>query len=225
MSKTGFYLAGLAAMAMAAPAFGQTSTTQQGYAIEAQDLGTALRAFAAASGREVIADAALVAGKRSAPLAGRLDAEAALAQLLRGTRLTAQGIDGAFVIRAGASGQAEGNGSEIVVVGTRIRGAAPVGSPVTIIDRNDLERSGRGTIQSFLETIPSNFGGGQNESTLGSSSRNNSGENQGFGSSINLRGLGSSATLVLFDGNRPALGGTSGTFADVSLTRSAGSSN
>ncbi|MES2338762.1 MAG: TonB-dependent receptor [Pseudomonadota bacterium] len=212
------YLAGTAVAAvLAAPAAAQAPADRQHYAIAAQELGAALRAFSRASGRDVIADDVIVSGKRSARVSGNLDARTALQRLLSTSGLRADIVDGGFVVRDTLTASGAGNAVEIVVTGTRIRGAAPVGSPVTIIDRAAIDRSGRGTIQSLVETIPSNFGGGLNESVNGTTSRNNAGNNVALGSSINLRGLGPNSTLILFDGNRPALGGVSGLFADVSL--------
>lgn len=211
------YLLGAAALAIAAPAAAQPQDSRRSYRIEAQDLGAALRAFSIASGRDVIADAAIVEDKRSARLTGDYDPQTALARLLRRTGLRAELVDGGFVIRPMALPGAEGNAPDIVVVGTRIRGVAPTGAPVMVVDRTDVERSGRATVQGLFETIPANFSGGLNEAVAGTTSRNNAGDNAALGSSINLRGLGPSSTLVLFDGNRPALGGVNGTFADVSL--------
>src|SRR3546814_19322789 len=59
--------------------------------------------------------------------------------------------------------------------------------------------------------------GGSNETTTGATTRNGTGNDSTLGSSINLRGLGTNSTLVLIDGARPALGGTGGLFADISL--------
>lgn len=224
MNTFGHYLAGtVAAAAIMAPAAAQAPVQRQRYALEAQDMGAALRAFSRISGREVLADAAVIAGKRSRRVAGEFDAATALARLLSDAGLRADQVDGAFIIRASdasaaqAGNASETQGGEVVVTGTRIRGAAPVGSPVTVIDRAALERSGRGTVTGLVETLPSNFGGGLNEAVTGTTSRNNAGNNIALGSSINLRGLGPTSTLVLFDGNRPALGGVSGLFADVSI--------
>ena len=55
--------------------------------IPAQPLAAALLAYSQAAGAEVFVDDALVAGRRSAPLAGRYDTEAALRRLLTGTGL------------------------------------------------------------------------------------------------------------------------------------------
>ena len=169
----------LASAALAAP-----SATD--FAIPAQSLGAALRAYSTATGREVIAATALVDGKRGAAVTGRYTPAAALDALLRGTGVHAELIDNVFVIRADTV--AAGNDPDIVVTGTRIRGAAPVGAPLTVIDRAAITASGRGTIQSLLETLPSNFGGGQNEATQGVTTRNGSTENIGLGSTLNLRG-------------------------------------
>jgi outer membrane receptor protein involved in Fe transport len=73
----------------------------------------------------------------------------------------------------------------------------------------------------MVESIPQNFGGGASESNVGTTIRGGAGYNLAFGSSINLRGLGTSSTLVLFDGVRPALSGQSGQFVDTSLVPSA----
>ena len=201
------------ALILASAALAEPALTD--FVIPAQRLGTALRAYSTATGREVIAATALVEGKRGAAVTGRYAPAAGLAVLLHGTGVHAELIGNAFVIRADTV--AAGNDLDIIVTGTRIRGAAPVGAPLTVIDRAAITTSGRGTIQSLLETLPSNFGGGQNEATQGVTTRNGSTENIGLGATLNLRGLGSAATLVLFDNNRPALGGTDGTFADVSL--------
>ena len=191
----------------------------QSYDIPEQDLPGALRSFAAASGREVIAPSALIASKRSRGARGELSAEQAIGQLLAGTGLEWEIVEGAFVVRTrepSPRDEAAIDG-DIVVTGTRIRGAAPVGSNLITIDRQAIDRSGYATTQQLLSSLPQNFGGGANEGTVGFSVRNNTSTNYGFGSGVNLRGLGSTSTLVLIDGSRPALGGGSGTFVDLTL--------
>lgn len=200
------------------------------YDIAAQPLSSALQRYAEISGRQVVADGALLAGKRSNRVAGIFSADAALSRLLAGSGLTAELVDGALVLRPGngdaaapagsTDGEIDGHrgsgGDAILVVGTRIRGQSP-SSPVVTIDREAIEKSGMASAQQLLQALPQNFGGGQNESTLGAGTRNNAGTNANYGSSVNLRGLGASSTLVLIDGNRPALGGLGGVFADLSL--------
>lgn len=212
-----------AAIAIQVPAAqAQTQPVQQSYNIAAQDLGAALQRYSQISGREVIASTSLVEGKRSARVQGRLTADTALSRLLAGTGLNVELVEGAWVLRSGnadaaETGSTESGGESIVVTGSRIRGAGPTGSPVVSIDREAIEKSGYSTVQQLLQSLPQAFGGGSNEATTGATTRNGTGNDATLGSSINLRGLGTSSTLVLIDGSRPALGGVGGLFADISL--------
>jgi iron complex outermembrane recepter protein len=190
--------------------------------IPAADLSQALDVFARQSGVPIVASPALLHGRRSAATAGTLAPLQALEAILAGTGLHAEIVDGAFVVRRNRPAKdgppAPGDAADIVVTGTRIRGAAPIGSPVMVIDRKAIEESGRATLSDFLQTIPQNYGGGQTEATAGGNSiRGGAYVNTGYGTGINLRGLGSSSTLTLFDGNRPALGGYTASFSDISL--------
>lgn len=212
---------GVSATALYAPA-ACAQNSQHSYSIEAQPLSDALRQYSDISGREVIAASSLLEGRRSSRVQGRLSPDAALARLLAGTGLTIERVEGTWVLRAGNADAAEPGPTEapneaIVVTGSRIRGAGPVGSPVVTIDRTAIETSGYGTVQQLLQALPQNFGGGPTETTLGATTRNGAGSDATYGSSINLRGLGPSSTLVLVDGLRPPLGGTGGVFADISL--------
>lgn len=218
--KWGGAVAAIAAVALASAADAQNGLRT--YDIAEQPLDRAIASFADQSGRELVVDAALLAGKRSGRVAGPLPVRMAIDRLLAGTGLVAREVDGAFVITAARAQRAdqvrsESDDGDIVVTGTRIRGAAPVGSPLIVLDRAAIERSGRGTIADIFQAIPQNFGGGPNEATSGTTARNGAGSGGSGGSSINLRGLGTGSTLVLIDGNRPALAGGSGTFTDISL--------
>lgn len=212
----------VAAFALASPAWAQREAAQD-YALPAQDLSRSVRAVAAASHRNIIASADLLAGRTAPALVGRHQARQALDILLRGSGLEVEVVGDALLVRpSDRAARPEPTpraaaDDELVITGTRIRGSAPVGAPLITIDRTDIDRSGYATTQQILQSIPQNFGGGPNESTLGASVRNGAGSNSGYGSSLNLRGLGSTSTLVLFNGNRPALGGLSGVFADLSL--------
>ncbi|MEX6634781.1 TonB-dependent receptor plug domain-containing protein [Hyphococcus lacteus] len=111
---------------------------------------------------------------------------------------------------------------EVIVTGTNIRGIAPDSSPTMTFDRNDLDVSGAATLQDFLQTIPQNFGGGSNATVVGGlpndfSASYNSGRAGTYGSSANLRGLGSGSTLVLLNSQRIAPASGLGNFVDISL--------
>ena len=99
---------------------------------------------------------------------------------------------------------------EVIVTGSHIRGEASAGSHVQVLELGDIDASGYGTVQDVLNTVPQNYGGGAAEdfnTALGNFNR---------GVGVNLRGLGSDATLVLVNGRRQALSGTEGNFVDIS---------
>ena len=215
---------GVSATAFYAPS-ACAQTGEQTYNIEAQRLSDALRKYSDISGREVIAASSLLEGRRSNRVRGRLSPDEALSRLLSGTGLTIELVEGAWVLRSGnvdarETGSTDRTDEAIVVTGSRIRGAGPVGSPMTTVDRDVLDRSGRATLADFIQTIPQNFSGGPTEANVGFSNRGKASSNIAYGTGINLRGLGPGATLTLFDGSRPALGGGSGAYADVSLVPS-----
>ena len=193
----------IAALA-SAPAHAQVE--QRSFEIAAQPLGDALRKYSDVSGRHILYSADLVQGKRSKAVRGRMSSDAALTRLLAGSGLNVELVDGTLVLRAGNGDAAEdlsstdetpetAAGDAIVVTGSRIRGAGPVGSPVLTLDREAIEKSGYGTVQQLLQSLPQNFGGGPTETTLGATTRNGAGSDATYGSSINLRGLGASPSL------------------------------
>ena len=69
-------------------------------------------------------------------------------------------------------------------------------SPVQVITRADIEKTGKLTIGEVLRDIPSNTGNSFNETFTNSFSPGSSG--------VSLRGLGQKATLVLINGRRTA---------------------
>lgn len=108
-----------------------------------------------------------------------------------------------------------GKMDEIVVTGTNIRGAAPVGASVTILNRADIELSGVSDLPQLLRRIPQNFNGGITAQTqTGAGGAQGTAYSVG-GTGFNLRGLGNDATLTLINGRRFAATGI-GNFFDVS---------
>ncbi|WP_420138901.1 TonB-dependent receptor domain-containing protein [Sphingomonas sp.] len=89
--------------------------------------------------------------------------------------------------------------AEIVVTGSRVRGEAPVGSPVISLGRDQITASGAVTIDRVIKEIPQVFDLGVSENSRGQSG--GSGNNT-YGNSVNLRGIGPYATLILVDGHR-----------------------
>ena len=203
------------------PAAAAQGSAPQAVQLPVLDLSEALRELAVQTGRSIIAPDELVRGRRAPALSGTYTAEQAVAILLEGSGLAVRPVDGALVISAPGDARTPvrdaADQAGITVTGTRIRGTAPVGSAVILIDRGAIERSGYVTTQDILQTLPQNFGGAPNEGTTAISLDPNTGKNTGTGSSLNLRGLGNASTLVLLNGDRPPLGGFAGVFSDLSL--------
>jgi iron complex outermembrane recepter protein len=105
---------------------------------------------------------------------------------------------------------------EIVVTGTHIRGATDSVSPSQVYTREQIDQSGAGSVAEFLRKLPQNFGD-VSENTINGVAGVSLSQNAVGGSGVDLRGLGSDATLVLVDGRRIAPGNYLGNFADVSL--------
>ena len=94
---------------------------------------------------------------------------------------------------------AEESADDIVVTGSRVRGAAPVGSTVIDIGRGDIESSSAATIDRLIREIPQVLDLGVSENSRAQAGGSG---NIVYGNTINLRGIGPYATLVLIDGHR-----------------------
>ena len=109
---------------------------------------------------------------------------------------------------------------EIVTTGSRIRGAQSA-SPIVTIDRAEIDMAGFATVEEVVEHLPQNFGAGAGSdidttnttnfaNTVGGDVRARAG-----GTSVNLRGLGPSATLVLLNGRRISPSGLAAGFTNI----------
>ncbi|MDV3455856.1 TonB-dependent receptor [Sphingomonas sp. HF-S4] len=215
----------------------------QEFHIGAGPLGEALVAYARATRRQLLYSSALVAGRTSQAVHGQYSDDEALRILLRGTGLIVRRAGNAFVLvqqpqtqsRAAPARPRPGRAkpapmqafephrapedrdeSAIVVTGTNIRGPSEGNSQVITIDRSEIDRAGHGTVGEAIAALPQNFGGtGTEDTSLTAADRST--QNIGLGTSANLRGLGSDATLTLVNGRRLAGSGGQGDFSDISL--------
>jgi len=87
----------------------------------------------------------------------------------------------------------------LVVTGSRIRGAAPVGLNVIGLEREDLDVASGLTTDRMIREVPQVFNLGVSDASRGQSG---GAGNIVFGNAINLHGIGPYATLVLVDGHR-----------------------
>jgi outer membrane receptor protein involved in Fe transport len=204
--------------------------------IAAQPLSGALSEFARQARVNALYFSDDLRGLTSPPLQGAFTRQEALDRLLArsrysghitGTNLVLVENDPALPQRGSAASSAVERGAladagrpdenpheeEIVVTGTRIRGAPPAGSNVLTLDREAIDALGRSTVQDVIQSLPQNFAGSQNEATqLGTRDARS---NLTFSSTVDLRGLGADATLTLVNGRRLAPAGF-GNFVDIS---------
>jgi outer membrane receptor protein involved in Fe transport len=207
----GVLLVSAATLIMAGSALAQAAAHR--FDIPAQDAVTGLQAFARQSGKTVLFPFDAVRGKRTPAVTGnRPDAEV-LAQLAAAAGLVVSSDDGKTItLRPGPQGEAAADSAvfveQLVVTGSRIRGAPPA-SPVTTITSTEMRNAAQHDLGEVIRAIPQNFAGGQNP-TVGGRSGASSANGNGA-STLNLRGIGNDATLTLLNGHRPSTNGLSGT--------------
>lgn len=179
---------------------------RQGYSLPAQPLAQSLREVSTRTGRSIVAPAELLRGLGAPAISGDYSFEEAVEALLAGSGLVARKVGDGVVIERRQADEALPAAAEqqdaIVVTGTRIVGA-PVASSVVAIGQDDIRSQGLSDLGEVARRIPQSFGGGQNPG-IGANVPTASGGDVGGGSSLNLRGLGSDATLTLLNGHRLA---------------------
>jgi iron complex outermembrane receptor protein len=91
---------------------------------------------------------------------------------------------------------------EVVITGTTIKRInAETALPVQVLKAEDIERTGASTVEELIRTLASV------DSAGGRTTAQQTGAQTGAISTISLRGLGSSRTLVLIDGKRSTVYG------------------
>ncbi|MBJ7483470.1 TonB-dependent receptor [Brevundimonas sp.] len=211
---------GALALAAATPVVAQSQAPSIQFRVPAGPLNAALPLFAAQSGEQILYSTDLVAGRQSPGVSGALGTDQALTALLQGTGLRARrsSPNTLVVFDPGARAETSDDATqlaEIVVTGSLIRGVGDGPSPVITVTRDDIDRQGHGTVAQALAALPQSFGGTGNDAAM-SNGGDRTGTNSFYASGVNLRGLGSDATLVLVNGRRMAGTGNKGDFADVS---------
>ncbi len=220
----------VSSMAAATPTMAQNGATAEktySFSIPAQDLKSALRAFARTSGQQIVFDDKAVANKRAPALIGAFTATRGVDRLLAGSGLDAtRGRSGVIVVRpsergvaraqnntaslaaqaqpatevgqvAGAAVEDAPEEAEILVTGSRIQRQVGADSPVPIIGINQEDIQAAGATE--LSEILADYPAVTSGDSLSSS---NGGINQAGLSTVDLRGLGANRTLTLIDGRR-----------------------
>lgn len=114
--------------------------------------------------------------------------------IVKNTNLS--GILGALLLSLSISVQAEEDIEEVVVTGSYIKGSAEdASSPISVIDREDMNMSGNPSILEMIRNL------GPSSGIDGETNQFQSNGLEGS-SNINLRGLGPARTLVMLNGKR-----------------------
>ena len=194
------------------------------FSIPPGPLADALTAFAQQSRLQILFDTQLVAGRRSAGVSARLSASQALQTLLGDSGLAAVEVNAnTYVLKASpappkperksartAPRTADRDASAVELLPVQITGSHirrtewGLASPVTVITREDIERSGLTTLADVLRLQP-----GIEVAARPEVMASRPGDNYAYGgaagaSAVGMRGLGARATLVLVDGRRVA---------------------
>ena len=183
--------------------------------IDSQSAGTALLALSEASGVQIMIPQNAGSHVQVPSVKGEHSLTDALGLMLQGTGLTYQFSSDELVIIQSSEGSDEGSegeevdevDEEVVVTGTRLKNVS-AGSQVISITRDDIKKNGFGSVEDIIRSIPQNYNSVNSATTLDvfRQSRDTQGQ-----AAFDLRGLGSSSTLVLVNGRRWA---QSATFRD-----------
>ena len=111
--------------------------------------------------------------------------------------LVGQAVAAAATVAVPVYAQNSGQATErVTITGSSIARVATEGAlPVTVLSREEIDRTGATTAQDLVNAIPSNFGGNTTAQNVGAT---------GVASTANLRALGPKYTLVLLNGRRVA---------------------
>jgi len=212
-------------------------TARFNFDIDRQNIGAAVRAIAMDAGVQIMMPSEYADAYESPPVRGEYSVEQAL-------RLVLDDSDFEYLFISEDSiaikkrGESEAGGDEevevgdaaedtvlilenLLVTGTRLKGINPA-APLTVISREDIDRGGYTNMEEVMRRLP------QNLSSITSVSADLRQGEFGDGvqdfirspvgaSSINLRGLGSRATLILINGHRTGSSAqAAGAFTDIS---------
>jgi outer membrane receptor protein involved in Fe transport len=175
--------------------------------IPSQNVGSAVALFARQANVQILVPQSLAHDRRSAPVRGSYDIDGGLGAMLKGTGLEARKVgDGVYALTlmapaiskpaalAPVAAAAPAPIEEVVITGTRIRRPNAVSaSPVTSIDRDDLQFEGVLNLEEAINRLTS---------VRADSTQFQNGSDVQGRAKINLRNLGWQRNLVLLDGQR-----------------------
>jgi len=218
----------LSAVALAALLSGTQALAQtRSFDVPSDVAVNSIPEFARQAGIQIVAPADQLDGVRTHAVKGSLDLHEALSELLTGTNIEVASETGSTIMLKVRSKNVEAASNReaanppsietVIVTGTNIRGVTNAASPLDTYTKDQIDFTGLGSVSQFVRRLPENFNGGASDETVGSLLGGGNAVNAVAGTGVNLRGLGSDATLVLVDGHRIAPANESGNFADISM--------
>ena len=188
------------------------------FSIAPQPLAEALAQFSTQSGLQLLVNGDAVRQLRAPELKGELRNDVALDRLLSQSGLVYEfREDDTVVIKTEGKEKIDATklevDEEVVVTGSRLsRNPSELAGQFIGFSSEDIKASGETSLERFLRRLPQNFQG----TTEFSGNRLNGATNLTGASTINLRGLGDNATLILVDGHRRGSNGLFGGVTDIS---------
>lgn len=178
--------------------------------------GEALLELAEKSGAQIIFSQEIGKRFKTSRVTGEYTLESALNAMLKdsGLRYEFLSEDSVVIKEKNSDTEELKEVEEVVVTGSRIRGAQ-TSAPVVTITREAIEARGFSSIADVIRSLPQNYNG-LNESSHADGSTSSPRFVTGA-AAANLRGLGTGSTLVLVNGRRSANAPSEdGTFVDLS---------
>ena len=211
-------LASTAVITVATPSAAEVKS----FDVRSGSLADALPVFAVQSGLQLLYTPDEVAGLTTPGLQGSFTPEVGLNRLLSVSALMwVRARPGVLIIRSRTTtALSPTEVDDIVVTGSLLRRSGASTSPLIVLDRNDLDRRGRGTVAEILASLPQNYAGSGTPSAL-LAAADPAGGNSALATGVNLRGLGPDSTLTLVNGRRLAGSGSYGELGDASALPSA----
>lgn len=213
----------LVALAVGTAAHAQQPMPTAAYEVPAGDLTQVINQLSRSSGVQIVYDIELLRGKRAVEVRGSMTLAQALDRALAGSGLAWRQVNATTVSigvaparrqrerRATTAGDPDGNVAgksevkeidDVVVVGSRL-GSSPVESamPIKVITRDDIDRSGAGSIAQMLTYLPEvPINNGEDRQLTGQTSTPAGGNTNS--SAVQMRGMPRGTTLVLINGRR-----------------------
>ncbi|MCW2413518.1 MULTISPECIES: TonB-dependent receptor [unclassified Sphingobium] len=183
------------AVATILPSQVQAQTQTRQFDLPAQSAASGAKEFARQAGIQIIVAGRHAEGRTTNAIRDSLDPRIALDRLVAGTGLTVRSFDGEVAILVGDEEQ---DGAALVVTGSRIvRDGYEAPTPLTVLGREEIERAAQVNLAEQISRLPALAGSNNPRNTAS----NISGGFMGI-SSLNLRNLGATRTLVLLDSQR-----------------------